>query len=133
MHASRRFIAGRKIASMNIETESTASSPSNRAILAANIWAMIAASSDMQKPSVRGWALQKGLDVRLIDRIVKGQHAVTLDKIEEIAAACGLQAWHLLLPGLDPSNPPAAKVTDEDLSLLSRLRHLLGQGVPPQN
>lgn len=100
--------------------------PANRGILGANIWTMIREASDAAKPSVRAWALSKGLDVRMIDRLVKGEHAVTLDKIEEIATACGLQAWHLLIPDLDYKNPPSAKVTDEDLQLLARLRHLIG-------
>jgi hypothetical protein len=40
--------------------------------------------------------MARGLDVRLIARAAKGQHAVTLDKLEEIAAGCGLRAWELL-------------------------------------
>lgn len=102
------------------------SPPLNRGILGSNIWTMIAESSSAAKPSVRAWALQKGLDVRMIDRLVKGKHSVTLDKIEEIARACGLEAWHLLIPGLNYKNPPSANVTDADRELLARLRHLIG-------
>ena len=93
--------------------------------MAANISRMIIESSDAAKPSVRAWALTKGLDVRMIDRLIKGEHAVTLDKIDEIARACGLEAWHLLLPNLNYKNPPVSKVTEDDLALLSKLRHLL--------
>lgn len=75
--------------------------------------------------SVRAWAQGKDLDVRMIDRLLKGQHAVTLDKLEEIAAACGLQAWHLLIPDLDPSEPPQSPISAEDREMLARLRRLL--------
>lgn len=79
------------------------------------------------KPSVRAWALGKGLDVKMIDRLAKGQHAVTLDKLEEIAKACGLQAWHLLLEDLDPRNIPDAPITDAERQLLRRLRRVISE------
>lgn len=75
--------------------------------------------------SVRAWAQARGLDVRMIDRLTKGEHAVTLDKLDEIASACGVQAWHLLIEDLDPERPPAANVTAEDKAILARLRKLL--------
>jgi len=75
---------------------------------------------------VRAWALGKDLDVRMIDRLVKGQHAVTLDSLEKIASACGLKPWHLLLEDLDATNPPEVTITDEDRAMLAKLRRLLG-------
>lgn len=69
--------------------------------------------------------MSKGLDVRLIDRLLKSENALTMDKLGEIAAACGLQPWHLLVPDLDPANPPDAPLTEEDRKLLARLRGLL--------
>ncbi len=102
-------------------------SPS-RDILARNIRKLIdSATPEGQKPSVRAWALGKGLDVRLIDRMVKGQHAVTLDKIEEVASACGLKAWHLLLEEFEPGARPDAPITEEERAMLRRLRRLLGE------
>jgi hypothetical protein len=78
-----------------------------------------------RRPSVRAWAIGKGLDVRMIDRLTKRQHAITLDKLQEIADACGLQAWHLLIEDVDFDDPPDSTVTAEDRALLARLRHLL--------
>lgn len=94
---------------------------SSRAILAANLRRMIDASGG----SVRAWATSRGLDVRMIDRLSKGQHAVTLDKLEEIATACGLKAWHLLIEDLDPHVTPDAPISTEERAMLARLRHLL--------
>ena len=102
-----------------------ASEPS-RAILAANLRRLIeAATLRGERPSVRAWALGKGLDVRMIDRLVKGEHAVTLDKLEQIAEACGLKPWHLLYEDLDPADLPDAPMTPEERTLLRKLRSLL--------
>jgi hypothetical protein len=100
----------------------------SRAILAANLRRLIErATPPGERVSVRAWALGKGLDVRMIDRLVKGQHAVTLDSLEKIADACGLKAWHLLLEDFDPAGPPDAPITSEDRALLTKLRRLLGE------
>jgi hypothetical protein len=101
--------------------------PDSRAVLAANLLRMIDATSHAgdRKPSIRAWALDRGLDVRMIDRLTKRQHAITLDKLQEIADACGLQPWQLLIEDLDPGNPPEANVTAEDRAMLARLRTLL--------
>lgn len=97
-----------------------------RQILARNLTKLIeAATPHGSRPSRRAWALAKGLDVKLIDRLCKGEHAVTIDKLAEIAEACGLQPWHLLLDDFDPREPaPDAPLTDAERKLLQRLRHL---------
>jgi hypothetical protein len=102
--------------------------PDLRATLAANLRRMIEADTPRgATPSVRAWALSKGLDVRLIDRLTKGQHAVTLDKLDQIAETLGLKPWHLLLDELDAHNPPEAPITEDERRLLKRLRKLLGE------
>ncbi len=102
--------------------------PDPRATLAANVLAMIDADSRKgERLSIRAWALGKGLNVRMIDRITKKQHAITLDSLDEIAQACGLQAWQLLVPDLDPAKPPVAEITAEDRALLDRLKGLLSR------
>lgn len=97
---------------------------SSRTILATNLRRMI----DTEGVSVRAWAMARKLDVRLIDRLAKGQHAVTLDKLEELASAIGCQPWQLLLPDFDPGNPPDAPITAEERVMLARLRRLLDVG-----
>lgn len=101
--------------------------PDLRATLGANLRRMIDADTPPgAKPSIRAWAMSRGLDVRLIDRLVKGQHAVTLDKLQELADACGLKPWHLLIDDLDPRTPPDAPISDADREMLRKLRRLLG-------
>lgn len=78
-------------------------SETSRSILAANLRRMIDLSArDGERPSVRAWALARGLDVRMIDRLVKGQHAVTLDKLEEIADRVRPEAVAPAVRGLGP-------------------------------
>jgi hypothetical protein len=104
----------------------------SRAILAANLRRRIEADvPNGGRMSIRAWATGKGLDVRLIDRLVKGQHAVTLDNLEKIAEACGLKPWHLLIEDLDPGEPPDAPITEEERAMLRRLRRLIGVDLSP--
>ena len=101
--------------------------PTPRQILAQNLSRLIKSDlSPGERYSVRAWAMSKGLDVRLIDRLTKGQHAVTLDKLDEIAEACGLQPWHLLLEDVDPKQQPDAPISADERALLVKLRRLLG-------
>lgn len=100
-----------------------------RGVLAANLRRLIERDTPRgERVSVRAWATGKGLDVRMIDRLTKGQHAVTLDKLQEIAEACGLQAWQLLVDDFDPASPPDSPISDEDRALLRRLRRMLESG-----
>lgn len=99
-----------------------------RAILASNLRRRIDADAKPgERTSIRAWALGKGLDVRMIDRLVKGQHAVTIDSLERIAEALGLEAWHLLLEDLPTSSVPDAPITDTERQMLRRLRRLLDE------
>jgi hypothetical protein len=106
--------------------------PTSRAILAANLRRRIEADApNGGRMSIRAWATGKGLDVRLIDRLVKGQHAVTLDNLEKIADACGLKPWHLLVEDLEPGATPDAPITEEERAMLRRLRRLIGVDLSP--
>lgn len=101
--------------------------PELRVILAHNLKRIIEHdASPGERPSIRAWAIARELDVRLIDRLTKGQHAVTLDKLQQVADACGLQPWQLLLEEFDVSAPPDAPISEEERTLLKRLRRLLG-------
>lgn len=97
-----------------------------RAILAANLMRRIDADTPKgQRTSIRAWAIGKGLDVRMIDRIVKREHAVSIDTLEKIAEALGLQPWHLLLEDLEPGTTPDEPITEEERAMLRKLRKLL--------
>lgn len=71
--------------------------------------------------------MSKGLEVRMIDRLLKSQNAITLDKLEELAGSCGLKAWQLIYDDLDPAKPPTDPLSPEERSILERLLAKLGK------
>ena len=46
-------------------------------------------------------------------RILRGEQSPTLDVVHRIAGAVGLEAWQMLVPDLEPDNPPITKQIDE--------------------
>lgn len=97
-----------------------------RETLAANINRLIDRDTPPgERRSVRAWATKKGLDVRLIDRLAEGQNSVTLDKLDEVARACGLDAWQLLLEDFDPSSPPSTPISEDERAMITKLRRIL--------
>ena len=52
-------------------------------------------------------AAESGFAQSTATRIKQQGTAVGLDKLEMIARTFGLATWQLLVPGLDPKNPPA--------------------------
>lgn len=100
-----------------------------RDILARNIKRLIEHDlPEGEKFRVRGWALRKGLDVKLVERMMKNHNAVTLGKLQEVADACGCQPWHLLLDTFEPGQSPDAPLSADDRAMLARLRKMFGEG-----
>lgn len=66
---------------------------------------------------------QSGLAQSTIGRALSGETAATVDTVEQIAKAYGLEAWQLLVAGMDPSNPPVLQaVSAQEKALYERLR-----------
>lgn len=59
-----------------------------------------------------------------IQRALKGVNAPGVDSLGAIARAYGLQAWHLLIPDLDPENPPVVSVTETERLLWARIHEI---------
>jgi hypothetical protein len=57
-----------------------------------------------------------------LDRIKKQETSVGIDTLEKLAEVFGLQAWHLLTPNLNPSNPPVVWLTQAEHDLYERMR-----------
>lgn len=57
--------------------------------------------------------------------------AVGIDTLEALARAYGLQAWELLLPGLDPRNPPIV-ITPAAQLLSARFKTVPANQARPQ-
>ena len=60
---------------------------------------------------------------RTLGRALNGEQAASLDTLEAVAKGYSLQPWHLLIPNLDPKNPPTSYVISEhESNLYERLR-----------
>jgi hypothetical protein len=79
---------------------------------------VIKASGD--NPS--SWAASRHIDKKRVQRAMSGDFSTTLDVIADLAKAAGLEPWQLLLPGLDPSNPPVFTMTKAERDLYVRVR-----------
>lgn len=67
-------------------------------------------------------------------RIKALQPNTGIDSITKIAAVFDLQAWQLLMPGLDPSNPPVGSMTAQEQALYRRMKQaydLMQNGTKP--
>lgn len=98
--------------------------------LANNLKALMVYACDQGHPrlaSVKGLAAASGISRAGIDNVLHSRKAATLDTIEALAGAYGLQAWQLLVPGLDPANPPVVTVTEEEKELYKRIRAVADQ------
>lgn len=93
----------------------------SRRILADNVGRMI----ERSKTSVRAWAMNNGLDVRKIDRLTKKEYSTTLDTLDEIAQAIGVQPRQLLVPHMDANNLPLLVMTDAERQIYERIRNLI--------
>ena len=104
---------GRQNAAMGIQQNNP------RAVLAKNLKALMAHGHMNQT------ALGKKADIAqsTIGRILKEKHAPDLDTLATLGRALGVSVWQLMVPGLDPSNPPVLQnATPEERELYDRLR-----------
>jgi transcriptional regulator with XRE-family HTH domain len=68
----------------------------------------------------------------MIDRLVKEENSPTLDTLDQIAKACGLETWQLLSIDFDPApleHTPAPKLvlSDKQRELLELIHGLLNK------
>lgn len=92
---------------------------SPRTVLAQNLKAL------MRHGDLTQSALGKkaGVAVSTIGRILVEKHAPDIDTLHAIGYALNMTPWQLLVPGLDPTNPPILQnATPEERELYSRLR-----------
>lgn len=91
--------------------------PDPRKVLSDNLRRIIGPDSNPSR-----WAAEHRMDKKPVQRMLAGTHAATIDTIESIAKAAGLQPWQLLLPNLDPINPPVFVMTRAERDLYAKLR-----------
>lgn len=61
-----------------------------------------------------------------IQRIKTAEVACAIDTLHAIARAFELEAWQLMVPGIDPRNPPVLRqLSPEEAELYHRLQSIL--------
>jgi transcriptional regulator with XRE-family HTH domain len=85
-----------------------AGAPEGISPVAINLRVLIEAS---RQRTVNAWALRNDMVQSTVNRIVNGSMDPTASMLEAIARKFGLAAWQLLVPNLDPEDPPALRTT----------------------
>ena len=104
-----------------------------KVILWANVSALM--RHHWGKENLTRLAKESGIGPGTASRIKEQATSVGLDVLQAVAGCFGLQAWHLLTPHLDPTNPPVIYLCREEAQLYSRMkadfRELLKAGSDP--
>lgn len=58
------------------------------------------------EPSQSGLSKKAGVNQRTVGRILNRDQSPTVEMLEKLAVALDMHAWQLLIPNLDPANPP---------------------------
>lgn len=82
---------------------------------------LIALKADRGINSDNALAKLAGLDQKSIWRILHKEQSPTIETLEKLARPFGLHAWQLLIPRLDPKNPPVFVMTDDEQNLYRKL------------
>lgn len=75
-----------------------------RQALALNVKALL--DSGIGPTTQTELATKSGVAQATIGRVLAAESSTTIDTVDGIAAAYGLQGWQLLVAGMDPKNPP---------------------------
>lgn len=79
-------------------------------VLAQNLTRCIAAHKELNtEPKL---AARAKIDQKTVYRITHMQNEPSIDKVEKLAKALGLQTWQLLVPELVLTDPPALAVKE---------------------
>jgi len=88
-----------------------------------------ALKADRQIPSDNALAKLANVDQKTVWRIMRHEQSPTVDMLEKLAKPFGLHAWQLLIPNLDPKNPPVFVMTDTERDLYRKLARLASEFV----
>ena len=91
-----------------------------RAVLARNLKALMQA----HEPPLSGRALgiAAKIDPKTVTRILAAKHAANIDTIAALAGVFHLLPWQLLVPGMDPADPPVTQLSRTEADLYRALQ-----------
>lgn len=93
-------------------------------IVAQNLAALMEHARDTgnpQRASVKGLAGLAGVGRYTIDGMLDGIRNTGIETLQKVAEVFEIQAWTLLVPHLDPSNPPTRPMSKTEVQLYKRL------------
>lgn len=95
-------------------------------VVANNLQALIKDAADHRQPyaDAKSLAIKAGVQPSTVGYILKGKNAARIDTLEALANVYKLPAWALLIPDLDPSNPPVVPYTDAERALYWRIKQV---------
>lgn len=103
------------------------STMSARAILATNIKRLMDANPSLSSlVKVAEEAKRKGhtISKNAVDSAKSGAHATNMDTLDGIARAFEMEAWQLLVPNMNPQNPPVLRsIGETEDEMYKRLRN----------
>ncbi len=86
-------------------------SKSALSILSANLNALKSARVPLSQKEI---ATKAGVDQTTVGRTLNATNAPSVDKLDGLAKAFGVQAWQLLVPEFDPARPPVLAGSNQD-------------------
>src|SRR5262245_4213061 len=95
--------------------DDAANEPAASAVLAENLQKLSDAYAKRTggRKSINAWTAAHGIDPKIMQRLT-GPRGVTTATLAQVASALGLEAWQLLVPGVDPDAlPRLAGTTNE--------------------
>jgi transcriptional regulator with XRE-family HTH domain len=98
-----------------------------RKIVATNLSALMVSAGMVLKngdPNQSALARVSGADQRTVGRILAQEQSATVDMLEVLAKPFSLDPWQLLIPGLDPHNPPVFVISEAERAFYRKLEEL---------
>lgn len=102
-----------------------------RKIVGDNIRVLQEYARDHNRPCSddKSLGLRAKVEPSTVGRIRKGMISTGIETLESIANVYKLSAWQLLIPNLDPANPPVVPYTDTERALYWRIRSVAAEFV----
>jgi hypothetical protein len=98
-------------------------SQTSRHILSANLRALMASHAHLD--TLKKITGAGGPSNGTLDRIRRMESGCSIDELDKLARIFELESWQLLVPDLDPTNPPMlAHVTERQRELYEKLKQV---------
>jgi transcriptional regulator with XRE-family HTH domain len=97
-----------------------------RRILSGNLRTLLAYNKERGERPYDGKTLaaKSGIDGGTISRIINEHQAPAIDTLGDIAKAFKLRPWQLLVPDINPRNPPVVPESETERELYTRLQQV---------